>query len=75
LPILLEINKQVPFKQPNLAPSWNFKKANWTLYKQLVEQSCMGLDSPPKYNLNHLVKVLTDIFLDSAKKSIPESGE
>jgi hypothetical protein len=71
LPILPEINKPVPSTQPNLAPSWNFKKANWTLYKQLVEQNCLDLESHLTYNLNNIVKVLTDIILDSAKKSIP----
>ncbi|BFY98463.1 hypothetical protein BsWGS_01503 [Bradybaena similaris] len=69
VPITLKIHKGKRLKPPSMAPSWNYKKANWTLYREHVEKHCLRITQTN--NLNHNVTDITRIILDAAKNYIP----
>jgi hypothetical protein len=49
--------------------SWNFRKANWNLYTETLEELC--LKNPPNGNINERLHILTTNFNQAAKASIP----
>ena len=53
----------------NMAPSWNFKKANWNLFTYEADQSSHDISRDQHVNTN--VHNLTQTILQAAKKSIP----
>jgi ribonuclease HI len=49
--------------------SWNFKRADWNVFGDLLEKSCS--DNTEKYTLDEKVKLFTNNIQLAAKKSIP----
>lgn len=57
VPITLKIRKGKILKQHSMAPSWDYKKANWALYGEHVEKHCLCIT---QINiLNHNITVIT----------------
>jgi ribonuclease HI len=68
-PILIEISAPMTSKKYQLIPpSWNFKKANWPLYRHLVHKQFATIDMTQNTNL--IYSKITSALLQSAKVAI-----
>ena len=68
-PILTKINI-LRRKHKKRRTRWNFKKANWDLFKQKTEES-IKLDDMQSMNVDSLNDHITSAILNAAKESIP----
>jgi len=68
LPTTLSISSLKPTSH-RMEPSWNLKRANWTLFKENADRRCDNINSTN--NLNKNVQHLTEAILHAAKLSIP----
>ena len=53
----------------SMKPSWNFKRANWSLFKEKTDNLTTDINTSDSLNRN--VKVFTNAVLKAAKQSIP----
>ena len=53
-------------------PSWNFKKANWQLFQQTMEQSVQALNL--EKDINRSVAIFNEAVLRAAKIAIPRGS-
>jgi len=65
-PVLLSFGSNVPIIHSAPKSRWNFGKANWTLYAQILDESLQNV-SPTQVNYDKFV----DLVIKAAKKSIP----
>ena len=69
-PVLTKINI-VKHRHRKRKTRWNFKKANWELFKKTVEDNFKN-GKPETDSIDTLNDEFTSIILDAAKKSIPK---
>lgn len=69
LPVLTKINI-VKHKQKKRRTRWNFKKADWDLFRKITEENIVTENQNNK-SIDDTNDELTSIILDAAKKSIP----
>ena len=69
LPVILIISSKGSNEVLRKEPSWNFKKANWTAYRDNGERRCQSLDLTD--NIQSDTTLLTDATLVAAKDPIP----
>ena len=74
-PILTTIQHMSGRKHNQQKPRWNFKKADWSGYKETTEQELDKLLSDPPDNINDLEKKFTSIILSSAQRHIPRGSQ
>lgn len=53
----------------SMEPSWNLKRANWTLFKEKAENLCANINTSSSLNRN--VQSFTEALLKAAQQSIP----
>jgi len=68
-PVILTIQRQVN-REGKLPPSWNYKKANWDLFKKLTDSNASNIQVS-KLNVDKASNLLTTAVLNAAHKSIP----
>ena len=69
-PILITVAKQRMPYTGKLPPSWNYKKANWSLFSELTDQYTKTAFQT-KCSVDKNASAFTTAVLDAAKKSIP----
>ena len=69
VPVILQISNTGSTTQHSKSPSWNFKKANWTLFSEQTDQLCQNITLTN--NINHNISQLNKVILQSAQKAIP----
>ena len=69
LPVLTKLNI-IKRKQRKRKARWNFKKANWELFREISEKKIKETDTENK-TIEEINSDLTSAILDAAKKSIP----
>ena len=72
LPITLTITSIGSSEVIRKEPSWNFKKANWSAYREKAEKLCRDLEFSD--NLHKNVELITKAILDSATGTIPRGS-
>ena len=70
-PILTTIKCNNRARHRQRRPRWNFKKADWSGYKETTEQELGKLLSDPEDSINILESKFTSIILSSARRHIP----
>ena len=68
-PVILTLKKQVS-RQSKFPPSWNYKKANWSLYKSLTDKNTSSIQVS-KSNADKAASLFTSAVLSAAKEAIP----
>ena len=70
-PVIIHLSQRVPDTHtPYLPPSWNYKKADWTLFKTLTDTECSKI-SFCEASVDKNVKHFNTAILEAAKHSIP----
>ena len=69
-PIILHIGKPNLLEKRKLPPSWNYKKANWPLFRQLAEKYTKNLVLS-RQSANRNASKLSKSILLAARKAIP----
>jgi len=73
-PVILQLDQRTQAKDFNPAPSWNYKKADWTTFKQLCEKECANLPLSTT-NMHQNVVSYNKVLLSAASKSIPRGRQ
>lgn len=68
LPVILNISS-LGCTERNMQPSWNFKRANWTLFAEKADHHTKDIKCASDLNKN--VQKFTDAILQAAKQTIP----
>ena len=68
LPVILSISS-LGISEHSMEPSWNFKRANWKLFREKADNLCGNISA--SNDLNRNVESLADAMLEAAKQSIP----
>ena len=69
LPVLTKINI-IKHKQKKRRTRWNFKKADWDLFRKTAEEK-IELENLDNKSIDDTNDLFTSIILEAAKKSIP----
>ena len=69
LPVTIELSNTLRTESTYMAPSWNYKKANWPLFKEQSDLLCGEIALTD--NLNENVRLFTNAVIQTAKISIP----
>jgi ribonuclease HI len=69
LPTTLHISEKRGTGFVNMVPSWNYKKANWSLFKEHMDHLCSSITN--SQHMNHNVSTMNEAIIQAAKKSIP----
>jgi uncharacterized protein YaaR (DUF327 family) len=69
-PVTIQLQDQARLPKNTNKPSWNFKKANWSMFTQSLECSCKN-KIPRCNDLNVDVESFTKAVLKAAKDNIP----
>ena len=73
-PVVISIQRQFDSNFTRLPPSWNYKKANWDLFKLEADQKMsteMSSESISHHDINKNAKAFNQIVLEAARKAIP----
>ena len=70
---LLNIDEQHTISRQKQPPRWNFKKDNWTMFQQRLDNNCRKLDLQNK-NLNEKMETFGQAVLEAPKHSIPRGS-
>ena len=68
-PVIITVQKQIT-RESKLPPSWNYKKADWDLYKTLTDSNTSSIQVS-KLDVDKATTLFTDAILSAAQKSIP----
>jgi ribonuclease HI len=71
LPVLLTLSITDPVQYHRHAPSWNYKKANWSKFQASTNSLCNERRFDKKNDINTNVQQFTECILEAAKQSIP----
>jgi len=69
-PVILTIQKRVTTFSGRLPPSWNYKKADWGLFKKLTDINTCSI-AVKDLSVDKATNLLTTAILEAAKKAIP----
>jgi len=53
---------------------WNFRKANWKLYNEILEPKLQTILNTEQYTVDSLSEDITNAILEAASKSIPKGN-
>jgi len=70
-PIIIKYLPQT--NEPTLAERWNLKKADWTLYSELLEEEITSIKDTDTLDINALVNTFTNSILQIANITIGKS--
>ena len=71
-PIMTEYNVKTSWTDdPNFIPKWNFKRANWNLFKH--EYNKIKFEELISINIDTFNKSLVDVIIKIADKAIPKT--
>ena len=69
-PVIITIQRQFEIHSTKLPASWNYKKANWDLFKQEVDRKTAGL-ALARHNINENARNFTKAVLEAARAAVP----
>lgn len=70
-PVIIHLHQEVTTgKRPRLQPSWNYKKADWELFKSLTDTECSSVTFSST-SVDKNIKSFNSAVLAAAKCSIP----
>ncbi|KAF0703491.1 putative RNA-directed DNA polymerase, partial [Aphis craccivora] len=70
LPILTKFMTRIGDTNTNKNHRWNLKAPNWTLFSDIIEEEITKIQHNDHPNIEHPVKMLTDIITSAAEISI-----
>lgn len=68
-PVIITVQKQIT-REGKLPPSWNYKKADWDLYKTLTDSNTSSINVS-NLDVDTAASMFTEAVLSAAQKSIP----
>jgi len=74
LPITIEICGGKPASNARRKSTFSYKKADWTLFQQSLDDALQKWDENPPYSATKANSVLSSAILQAAKKSIPQGS-
>ncbi|KAK7108155.1 hypothetical protein V1264_015944 [Littorina saxatilis] len=72
-PVILNMNEERNTTTQKQTPRWNYKKAKWGMFQQLLDKNCRKLDFKDQ-NLNQHAELFCQAVLKAAKNSIPRGS-
>ena len=70
-PSLIKPNSQISPIRSNPVKRWNFRKANWTKFRSLIEEGLPNLPSSSSSDLDQAYTASCQLLISAAKSSIP----
>ena len=73
-PILISLPQRRTNERPTQRTRWNFKKANWPAYRDIIEEELSSTEILDQCDINVIEESFISIILRSAQKTIPRGS-